>query len=151
MLHKNLKDNTYVIAQFTLFALFFLNPELTGLELCTFLKLPALLLFISGIVVCIVSILQLNHNLTAFPTPKESARLYTGGLYKYIRHPIYTGVIMIFFGMSLYWSSVYQLMITTALIVLFYYKSAYEEEQLTNKFSEYKSYKSHTGRFFPWL
>ncbi|MBK9565204.1 MAG: isoprenylcysteine carboxylmethyltransferase family protein [Saprospiraceae bacterium] len=151
MLHKNLKDNTYVIAQFTLFALFILNPELTEMKLFTILKLPGLILFISGIAVCFVSILQLNHNLTAFPTPKETARLYTGGLYKYIRHPIYTGVIMIFLGMSLYWSSVYQLMITTALIVLFYYKSAYEEAQLCIKFSEYKGYQSQTGRFFPWM
>ena len=140
MLHKNLKDNTYVIAQFTLFALFILNPELTEMKLFTILKLPGLILFISGIAVCFVSILQLNHNLTAFPTPKETARLYTGGLYKYIRHPIYTGVIMIFLGMS-----------TTALIVLFYYKSAYEEAQLCIKFSEYKGYQSQTGRFFPWM
>jgi protein-S-isoprenylcysteine O-methyltransferase Ste14 len=42
-------------------------------------------------------------------------------------------------------------MITIALIVLFYFKSEYEESQLISKYRDYSEYKNNTGRFFPWF
>ena len=149
MLHNNLKDNIFVIAQFSLFVIFWMNPEFKYVNFLSDLKYPGLLLSLTGLVICGVSILQLNKNLTAFPTPKESARLYSGGIYQYIRHPIYTGVIMIFAGLSLYFGSEFKLSITLMLIILFYFKSAYEEVQLSKKFPEYEQYKSKTGKFLP--
>jgi protein-S-isoprenylcysteine O-methyltransferase Ste14 len=75
--------------------------------------------------------------------------LLTGGLYRYARHPIYSGVILVFVGLSLIYLSVYKLMITSFLIMLFIIKTTYEEKQLEKKFIEYREYKSRTGRFFP--
>ncbi len=150
MLHRNLKDNLYVGTQFALFFIFFFELDL-GLTLPNMLKIPGLLLFLVGGIVALVSIIQLNRNLTAFPTPKEQAHLYTNGLYHYARHPIYTGIIMLFIGLSFWWFSIYKLMITIALIVLFYFKSEYEESQLISKYRDYSEYKNNTGRFFPWF
>jgi protein-S-isoprenylcysteine O-methyltransferase Ste14 len=149
MLHTNQKDNLFVFAQFSLFAIFWLDPEFKYFNFPSVLQYPGLLMSLTGLVICGVSILQLNKNLTAFPTPKESARLYSGGLYQYIRHPIYTGVIMFFAGLSLYFGSVFKLLITLMLIILFYFKAAYEEDQLSKKFPEYEQYKSKTGKFLP--
>ena len=36
--------------------------------------------------------LQLNRNLSPFPSPKKESKLSTSGAYKYIHHPIYTGL-----------------------------------------------------------
>ena len=36
-----------------------------------------------------------------------------------------------------------------AVVILFYFKSAYEEEQLKKKYQDYEEYKNTTGRFFP--
>lgn len=149
MLHTNQKDNLFVFAQFSLFAIFWLDPEFKYFNFPSVLQYPGLLMSLTGLVICGVSILQLNKNLTAFPTPKENARLYSGGMYQYIRHPIYTGVIMIFAGLSLYLGSVFKLLITLMLIILFYFKAAYEEEQLSKKFPEFEQYKSKTGKFLP--
>jgi protein-S-isoprenylcysteine O-methyltransferase Ste14 len=149
-MHENLKDNLFVGIQFLLFGLFFLQPDMEYF-IPEFIKWPGLLIFLMGGVIAFISIIQLNRNLTAFPTPKEKAFLYTGGLYRFARHPIYTGVILIFFGLTLYWLSIYKLLITFGLMILFYFKTDYEEKQLLEKYKDYDDYKNKTGRFFPKL
>lgn len=148
MMHKNLKDNLFVAIQFILFVVFFLRINLGNL-LPDFFKIPGIILFVFGSFIVFVSILQLDKNLTAFPTPKDKAELYTGGLYQFARHPIYTGVIFTFLGMSLFWLSWYKVLITIILIILFWFKSTYEESQLIQKFPNYVDYKKTTPRFFP--
>ncbi len=147
-MHQNLKDNFFVGIQFLLFGLFFLKLDL-GYNLPEVIKYPGLLMFLMGGILTLVSMIQLNRNLTAFPTPKEKAFLYTGGVYGFARHPIYTGVILIFLGLTFYSLSVYKFLITCWLVILFYFKSGYEEEQLKKKYLEYEEYKNITGRFFP--
>ncbi|MBK8668305.1 MAG: isoprenylcysteine carboxylmethyltransferase family protein [Saprospiraceae bacterium] len=147
-MHQNFKDNFFVGLQFLLFGLFFLKPDL-GYTLPEVIKYPGLLIFLMGGITALASMIQLNRNLTAFPTPKEKAFLYTGGLYGFVRHPIYTGVILIFLGLTFYSLSVYKLLITCSLVILFYFKSDYEEQQLKKKYQDYEEYKNKTGRFFP--
>jgi protein-S-isoprenylcysteine O-methyltransferase Ste14 len=147
-MHQNLKDNIFVGIQFLLFGLFFLELDLRY-HLPDVIKYPGLLMFLIGSILTLVSMIQLNRNLTAFPTPKEKAFLYTGGLYGFVRHPIYTGVILIFLGLAFYSLSVFKFLITCSLLLLFYFKSAYEEEQLKKKYRDYEEYKNITGRFFP--
>lgn len=104
---------------------------------------------ILGGLIIILALLQLNKNLSPFPTPKDKSVLLQNGLYKYMRHPIYTGIILLFSGYSVYQNSVYKLFISLILVILFYLKSNYEEQRLEQKFSDYKRYRSKTGRFFP--
>lgn len=106
---------------------------------------------ILGIIIVLLAILQLHKNLSPFPSPKTNSELITVGLYKYIRHPIYTGIIVITIGYGLYTDSVYKILIALGLSILFYFKSKYEEQQLSIAFKSYKNYKKATGRFFPRL
>ena len=102
-----------------------------------------------GGIIITLALLQLNKNLSPFPTPKESSSLLQSGLYKFIRHPIYTGIILLFSGYSVYQNSVYKLLVSVVLVILFYLKSIYEEERLEQTFPNYKNYKTKTGRFLP--
>ncbi len=147
-MHKNFKDNIFVGMQGILFAVFFLQ---TGYDyhLPDMLKYAGILLFLTGCLIVLTAMIQLNKNLTAFPTPKERAALYTSGLYSVVRHPIYTGVILIFIGLSFFWISLYKLLISIALVILFYFKTAYEEKQLEIKYEGYGDYKIKTSKFFP--
>jgi protein-S-isoprenylcysteine O-methyltransferase Ste14 len=104
-----------------------------------------------GGIIITLALLQLNKNLSPFPTPKECSSLLQNGLYKYSRHPIYSGIILLFLGYSLYQNSGYKLLISLLLVILFYFKSNYEEQRLEQKFPDYKHYRSKTGRFFPWI
>jgi len=116
----------------------------------TIQKIGVLMAVCGGIIITL-ALLQLNKNLSPFPTPKESASLLQNGLFKYMRHPIYTGIILLFTGYSVSQNSVYKLLISVFLVLLFYLKSNYEEQRLEQKFPDYKQYKKKTGRFFPWF
>ncbi len=142
------KDLIFVGIQFFLFVCFIFDFTLS-LPIPTLFKIVGLFVAIIGLLIFIIAILQLNKNLSPFPTPKNNAHLIQNGVYKYVRHPIYTGIIAIVFGSSLYFGSIYKMSISILLLLLFYYKSKYEEMLLQNKFSDYSSYKSKTGRFFP--
>ncbi len=110
-----------------------------------------LLIAVFGGMIIILALLQLNKNLSPFPTPKEAATLLQNGLYKYMRHPIYTGIMLFLVGYGVYQNSLYKLLISLLLVILFYLKSNYEEQRLEQKFPDYKLYKNKTGRFFPWI
>lgn len=94
---------------------------------------------------------QIRGHLTPFPSPKAHAQLVTDGAYAVVRHPIYTGIVLILAGYALYSAHAYRMAITALLLVLFYFKSGYEERKLLEMFSEYRWYKRHVGRLWPRL
>ncbi len=104
---------------------------------------------IVGGVVILYSIITLNTSLTPFPSPKSNGQLITSGLYKYIRHPIYTGILLFTSGYGVYSNSGFRLIISLALFVLFIYKAKYEEGMLKDKFPGSGEYMSATHMFLP--
>lgn len=147
-MQANKKDYLFVFLQLLLFIAYVFNVD-GSLKLFNSLKTSGIFLFLLGGILLLISLLQLNKNLSPFPTPKVDGALIQTGLYKYIRHPIYTSILILFIGYSFYQNSIYKLAITLLLGVLFYFKSKYEEKQLAIKFPEYLAYKNRTGRFFP--
>jgi protein-S-isoprenylcysteine O-methyltransferase Ste14 len=145
------KDIIFVSIQLILFVIYFTPLFSFPFHLNVFLKYAALVFAFIGLVIILVAILQLNKNLTPFPTPKESGTLIQQGLYNYIRHPIYTGIILTTTGFGLFDESIWKITIGIALWVLFYFKSRYEENLLAKHFSEYNVYRERTGRFFPFV
>ena len=143
------KDYYLVGLQILIFILFYFDLELIDLDLPSWLNTIALIVSVIGFIICIVAVLQLNENLSPFPTPKNGSQLITNGLYRLARHPIYSGIIIAFTGFSIYSESLFRMLLTLILIVLFNYKSKYEEQLLLKRFPEYDNYRNKTGRFFP--
>ncbi|MCL9770530.1 isoprenylcysteine carboxylmethyltransferase family protein [Flavobacterium sp. HXWNR69] len=144
---KSLKDYIFVSIQFLLFGLYAFE-FLAKLELPLLVQYFGLVVAFIGCLISIVSVVQLNTNLTVFPTPKSASFLITSGLYSFSRHPIYSGLILFTFGYSVYQSSIYKFIISLVLLILFYFKTQYEESQLQTKFHDYLEYKQKVGRFF---
>lgn len=111
------------------------------------LRYSGLIILGFGLVLGLVAMFQINTKLSPFPTPVPNGKLITKGAYNIARHPIYTAVIFIGFGIALYQASWYKALIALLLLILFYFKSQYEEKLLSNKFSEYSDYKKKTRRF----
>lgn len=143
------KDVLFVGLQLLLFGAYLLNITLFDLDLPNEVDFLHLVLAFLGIFIAGLGMLQLKGNLSPFPTPKKGGALITGGLFKYVRHPIYTGILIATFFLAFYFDSGYKLIIFLLMLFLFYHKSQYEEKELQQKFPEYESYKASTGRFFP--
>ena len=141
-------DFIYVTIQFILLTIFFI--PLIQYTFQSFLVIKYLGAFVSflGFLIILIAILQLNKNLTPFPTPIKNGELISTGLYKYIRHPIYTGIFLASIGIAFYTCSYWQLAIAIILLILFYFKSKYEESLLIRKYKDYEAYIKKTRRFF---
>ncbi len=146
---RNAYDYLYVALQIALFVCYILPFEFMRLHFPAWFRIMSLLVSGIGLAVVIFAILQLNTNLTPFPSPKKNSYLVQSGLYRYIRHPIYTGIILLLLGYALYIESLYRLTILILLWILFYFKTVYEEKALIQKFPDYKEYKVKTGQFWP--
>ncbi|HUW87305.1 MAG TPA: isoprenylcysteine carboxylmethyltransferase family protein [Candidatus Paceibacterota bacterium] len=104
-----------------------------------------------GIVGILAAGLTLKRSLTAMPIPKADGKMARQGLYRYVRHPMYTSVLLFSFGIALYYGSLYKYLLVGSLLVLFYFKSSYEESFLSEKYPDYSNYARVTPRFLPRL
>lgn len=93
----------------------------------------------------------LGRNLTPFPKPSPEAQLVTHGVYRWIRHPLYTSVTLASIGWALAWHSWPSLVAAGLLIPFFTAKALREERWLREKFAGYADYSQRTWRFIPWV
>jgi protein-S-isoprenylcysteine O-methyltransferase Ste14 len=148
---KRIKDILYVGIQFILFIIYALVPHAISFPFPLWFIYFGLAITLLGLLVISLALLQLNKNLSPFPTPKTNSELVNSGLYRWVRHPIYTGIILLVFGYASYSQNGYRFLISFSLLLLFYLKSLYEESLLKKKFSDYRGYMRTTGRFFPFI
>ena len=93
--------------------------------------------------------LHLGRGLTASPLPNGATDLVTRGPYQFVRHPMYTSVILLGIGMSVRSGSLIVAVAFVALVALFFVKSRWEELHLADTFPGYSRYMASTGRFVP--
>ncbi|RMG26117.1 MAG: isoprenylcysteine carboxylmethyltransferase family protein [Bacteroidetes bacterium] len=149
MLPKTRKDYLLVGIQGLLFLLYLpdIGPEWA--QLPAWSRYAGLAVALLGLLVMGIALLQLGANLSPFPTPKTRSQLVQHGLYHWIRHPIYTGIILAALGGSFYTARPFRLLVSVALWLLFNVKAKYEERLLCQKFEQYQAYRLKTGRLFP--
>lgn len=143
------KDRVFVSLQIILFFAFILNVNLGIFELSLIIQLICFVFGLIGVLLITIALIQLRKSITPFPTPLKNASLITSGIFKYLRHPIYSGIILLFLSSGVYYGSVYKILISFLIFGLLYLKTIHEEKLLEEKFSEYLSYKNKTGRLFP--
>jgi protein-S-isoprenylcysteine O-methyltransferase Ste14 len=83
---------------------------------------------------------------------ENEGQLVTYGIYSYMRHPQYTGFILMTFGLLIHWATL-PLLVMWPLLVRQYYKLAkMEEEEMITKFGDqYQKYMKKVPMFFPVL
>ena len=140
---------TYVGVQaIILFLLIFFSNKV-GYQLSKF-RLIGTIFEIFGLLGLLLSANILRGSLTAIPIPKPDGKLSTRGLYKYVRHPMYSSVLLLTFGIALRSGSLFKYFLVIALAMLFYFKSIYEERFLSQKYPEYGQYLGTVPRFIPF-
>jgi len=102
-----------------------------------------------GLGIMLVAGTALGRGLTATPLPNAHAQLRTTGLYRFVRHPIYSGLLLAAAAFTLGTGSVTRLAVLVLLVVLLSLKARWEEVRLARRFDGYASYAAVTPRFVP--
>lgn len=147
----------YVIVQGLLIVLIIFGPQGASLipngmdYLLTTSYLLGILIVFAGLGIAGVAALNLGKNLTPLPHPKDDGLLVQKGLYQFVRHPIYCGVILISLGWLLIYPNQLVLLYMFALWIFFDLKTRKEELWLADKFPEYAQYKKRVKKLIPGL
>ena len=111
-----------------------------------------LLPLVAGGWMALAAVPTLGRGLTPFPAPSPTGQLTTAGPYKWVRHPMYGGILLVVVGSSILGGSWWAAGAAAILGVLFYLKSRHEERFLRIAYSDYSDYsKSVPKRLLPGI
>ncbi len=110
------------------------------------------LIFIVGLVITVKAQMTLKLNYSGTLRIREGHQLITHGIYKYVRHPVYSGVILRAFAIPIYASSLPGFLFALTGIPLFNYRIGVEEKMLIEEFGdEYLEYTKATWKLLPYI
>lgn len=139
----------FVAAQAVLLVALVLLPPADHWPVPGWLEAVGYLLMALGLALVIVAGLRLGPSLTPTPMPTDSGRLTTTGLYRFSRHPIYSGVLAIVAGIVLRSGNVLVAALGAITVAFFTVKARWEEDRLRERYPDYDAYAATTGRFLP--
>jgi protein-S-isoprenylcysteine O-methyltransferase Ste14 len=85
------------------------------------------------------------------PEVHQDAHLVEKGVYGYIRHPMYTAVLVFSIALLINDFGWIRLGMFIALLVVLVVKLRYEEQMLRDEFPGYEEYMQRTWRLIPWV
>jgi protein-S-isoprenylcysteine O-methyltransferase Ste14 len=116
------------------------------------IRMAGVFIFTLGLLTAIAARIQLGSNWSDIEEGKIADRhaVVSSGIYGYIRHPIYTGDILLLLGLELCLNS--WLVLGLVLLVPVVARQAIKEEQkLVTALPDYAEYIRRTRRFIPFL
>jgi protein-S-isoprenylcysteine O-methyltransferase Ste14 len=116
-----------------------------GPELAAF---GTILVFL-GLAFAIWARAHLGGNWSGAVTVKQGHTLIRSGPYRFVRHPIYTGMLLALAGTALAIGAAYGFIATVLIMAGFVVKLRLEEERMRDTFPEYDDYSRHTARLIP--
>ena len=119
-----------------------LAPE----ELSSGLYLISLLLIIGGTVFAVWATLTLARSISIMP---EARRLVASGPYAFVRHPLYLGEFVVFFGIALQHVMPWALLLLGVQCMFQFERMKNEERVLARAFPNYEDYIACTARLLP--
>ncbi len=80
----------------------------------------------------------------------SNGELVTEGIYRYVRHPQYLGLIVVTVGLLIQWPTILTIAMWPVLVLMYYRLAKREEKEALGVFGErYEDYKRHTPMFLP--
>lgn len=110
-----------------------------------------LVLVALGVGIVLVAGAGLGRTLTPSPIPKADGQLVTTGVYSLVRHPIYSGLLVLGVGLVVIGASWLHLLAWVALLSVFMTKSRFEERMLADQYPDYEAYAARVGRLVPGI
>jgi protein-S-isoprenylcysteine O-methyltransferase Ste14 len=121
-------------------------------EDATAVRMAGVIIYTTGLLVAIVSRLQLGSNWSDIEAAKvlRDQAVVAKGLYRYIRHPIYVGDLLLLIGLEL---SLNSWLVIAALLIspVVLWQAISEEKMLARSLPGYSDYCMRTKRFIPFV
>lgn len=112
----------------------------------------ALLLAVPGVMLALWSWLEIGPlSLRIHPTTTDSTRLIRSGPYRFVRHPMYAGLLWFTAALAFTSPAWWHVATWMALVGVLVAKAGEEEKSLCLRFSEYTVYQEEVGKLFPRL
>ena len=110
-----------------------------------------LIFILLGLLVRWIAIFQLRKYFTVNVSIREDHQLIQKGLYRYLRHPSYSGSLLSFFGLALAFNNwITFLIIFFPILFAFLYRISVEEAELRKSFGDnYLAYAQRTKKIIP--
>ena len=110
-------------------------------------------LIVCGMVVRWIAIFSLKRQFTVDVAIIERHRLVTEGIYRYLRHPVYSGILLSVVGLSVSFANFASLIaIVVPITAAFLHRIKIEERVLLDNFgAEYQVYSASTKRLIPFV
>ncbi|MBZ5534726.1 MAG: isoprenylcysteine carboxylmethyltransferase family protein [Acidobacteriia bacterium] len=146
-----------VVAQVALIGLVFFGPRTVfgqpawSFPFAAVCPIAGGALMFAGGALLLAGLVRLGPGLTPLPYPKEGARLVETGPFALVRHPMYSGGLVLALGWAVYvrgWLTV------GYVVVLFLFldrKSTREERWLTDRYPTYGDYQRRVRKLVPFI
>ncbi len=151
------KGEWYVVIQFILFAVIVFGPRNPdgappwGGSVSVYGPWAGATLVVAGGLFSLWGMTALGRNLSPLPHPLDQAEFVKAGPYNFVRHPIYSGIILAAFGWSLFVQGTLTMIYAVVLFLFFDMKTRREERFLTKKFPEYSEYGRQVRKLIPFV
>jgi protein-S-isoprenylcysteine O-methyltransferase Ste14 len=104
-----------------------------------------------GLALAIWARKHLGTNWSREPSIQAGHELVTSGPYRFVRHPIYTGILAAIFGSVLVGGTAWMIMFA-GMLLMFVWRVKREEEFMTQLFpQQYPEYKNRTSALIPFV
>jgi protein-S-isoprenylcysteine O-methyltransferase Ste14 len=115
------------------------------------LQVVGLILLAAGLGLAVWARIYLGRNWGMPMTERAEPELVTSGPYRFVRHPIYSGLLLAVLGTALA-NNLYWLIALALVGGYFIYSATVEERLMTTTFpADYASYKAHTKMLIPFV
>jgi len=106
------------------------------------------------VVGAVLGVWTLRHNrignFSIFPEPRHTAHLVTSGPYAFIRHPMYSALMLMMVGIATWNTHIINTAGCALVVVAVIGKAIREERFMRNRFAEYEDYRRRTHWFVPF-
>ena len=133
------------------FALIGLSLALPGDHTESLARASSQVVFFAGAIALVTAFVQLGSSLTAHPEPLAKATLKVHGLYRVVRHPIYSALILLMLGSTGMAPSLWRWVTLLALTILLFFKARWEESLLQQRYPDYAQYALRVPMLVPTI
>lgn len=143
---NSIKSILLVALQFIFILLLLLGTPLHNIPVLAYA-----FIILSILLVLWAVIAMQKSKLRILPEPSLHAVLITNGPYRFIRHPMYTAILLASAGLLTHQFTWIRLAIVIALAIILLVKLFWEEQMLSQKFEAYEQYTKSTHRLIPFI